>query len=221
MTNTKTLTSAVAFLTAIAVLDNFLLVELKPEFEGMVLIESDAQADLGSPDESDSQVWSENNFWIDRQAISQADFAEFVAMTGYQSAKLAPQLEQQVADQPLELGIQLEEMKDSWRGDAQQLSSQHRAQVNYEDATAYCNWKGKQLPSHTQIENAARDARAGDSFKDGTDSLHHEDAGRRSWIGAQHAQGVITDSAVTSYHPVSKLFGFHCIRNISEIQTRS
>ena len=39
MTNIKQLTSAIAFLASIAVLDNFIFIELEPGFESMVLIE--------------------------------------------------------------------------------------------------------------------------------------------------------------------------------------
>ena len=48
MTNIKQLTSAIAFLASIAVLDNFIFIELEPGFESMVLIEP-----YGSPNEAE------------------------------------------------------------------------------------------------------------------------------------------------------------------------
>lgn len=206
MTNTKTLTGAVAFLATIAVLDNFLLVELKPGFEGMVLIESDdvATADANS-EQRDEQEWSQNNFWIDKQPISQASFEKFVAATGYQSNATAGESELRIAGHTQELAVRLAEHPDD---SGSQDTSDQLAWVDLEAATAYCSWLGKKLPSQTQIELAAKNAHAGETLKAGPATLHHANPGRRTWIGFERKEGLLVDAG-----PASSLSSFHCIRN--------
>jgi|GEM_PF-1376698 len=219
MTNTKTLTGAVAFLAIIAVLDNFLLVELKPGFEGMVRIESD---DAATAAEDNSwrveQDWNQSNFWIDKQPISQADFEKFVAVTGYQLIAMAAQTELHITEHSQEMAIQLSEHPD---GTGSQPAPGQLAWVDFESATAYCNWLGKKLPSQTQIEMAAKDAQAGEALKAGPATLHHESSGRSAWIGFERKEGLLADAGAAGYKPPSNLSSFHCIRNITSPASQS
>lgn len=216
MTNTKTLTGAVAFLAIIAVLDNFLLVELKPGFEGMVRIEGDDAA-TAAEDNSwrDEQDWNQSNFWIDEQPISQADFEKFVAATGYQPNAIAGQSEMRIAGHTQELAAKLSEHPEV-RDTPDQL-----AWVDFEAATAYCSWLGKKLPNQTQIELAAKDAHAGGALKAGTAALHHEDSGRGTWIALGRKEDVAVDARMANYPPPSNLSSFHCIRNITSPASQS
>ena len=99
MTNTKQLTSAVALLACIALLDNYIFVELEPGFESMVLIEpygSANEAETTQAKQSGEALSEAKDFWIDQHRVSSADFARFLESTGYEPQEIAPHSQQKL-----------------------------------------------------------------------------------------------------------------------------
>ena len=160
----------------------------------MVFIEA-ASFRMGSdryyPEEAPTREVKVDAFWIDETPVTNAQFAKFVADTGYVTlAEKAPEL----SDYPDALPEMLspgslvfvpppQEVSLSgpvtwwkfvfgahWRHPAGPLSSLARLEnhpvvhIAYEDADAYAKWSGKELPSEAQWEAAARGGLEGNEF---------------------------------------------------------
>ena len=169
MTNTKQLTSTVALLASIALLDNFIFVELEPGFESMVLIEpfdSTNEAETPQANESGEALSEAENFWIDQNIVSSADFAKFLESTGYEPQEVAEHSQQQFTSQieDVPLAVSVEELR-AQAGNANgkkasdnlpmhhTVTDQDDLKVNFNDAQTYCNWLGKVLPTAEQFEH--------------------------------------------------------------------
>lgn len=173
MTKTKQLTSAVAFLASIAVLDNFIFVELEPGFESMALIElsgSPSVAEIAQTNDSLRQQSDVQDFWIDQHQVSSADFAKFLESTGYELQGVALTSVQKSTNQNGDFAVAAG--SDKWRTQASNtnwnehsdksslpmnhtLTGQDDLKVSFKDALAYCNWLGKDLPTAEQFEHIA------------------------------------------------------------------
>jgi len=173
MTNTKQLTGAVALLASIAVLDSYIFVELEPGFESMVLIEpydSPNEAETMTANESSEAQSEVKDFWIDLHKVSGADFAKFLDTTGYEPQKVAPNnwlaLTTQNGDFAIiatrdKWGTQVSQENWNEPSDKSGLPMNHTLQgqddlkVSFDDALAYCNWLGKELPTAEQSEHVS------------------------------------------------------------------
>lgn len=176
MPNTKQLTGAVAFLATIAVLDNFIFVELEPGFESMVLVEpygSASGAEIAQSDERPELLNEAKDFWIDQDKVSSADFAKFLAATGYEPFTVPPNILQahtsRNGDFTAILAIEngtpqagngnWNEPNNNGLNNRSSLSMPHTLagqddlEVSFKDALAYCNWLGKKLPTTEQFEH--------------------------------------------------------------------
>ena len=160
MANTKQLTNVVALLASIAVLDNFIFVELEPGFESMVLIEP-----YVSTNESRGALREAKGFWIDQHSVSSADFAKFLESTGYEPQEVAPHSQRKFTNQieDVALTVSVEELRAqvgnaNWKATSSNFSMNHTVmgqddlKVNFNDAQTYCNWLGKVLPTAEQFE---------------------------------------------------------------------
>ena len=169
MTYTKQLSSAVALLASIAVLDNFIIVELEPGFESMVLIEP-----YGSPNtaETTQANWSPEalhgpkDFWIDQHIVNSAEFSKFLESTGYEPQEVAPHSQRKFTNQieDVALAISVEGLRAqvgnaNWKKTSNHFPMNHTVmgqdglKVNFNDAQIYCNWLGKVLPTAEQFEH--------------------------------------------------------------------
>ena len=167
MTNTKQLTSAVALLASIALLDNFIFVELEPGFESMVLIEpygSANEAKTAQANESSEALSEAEDFWIDQHMVSGADFAKFLESTGYEPQEVAADSQQQFTSEieVVALAVSVEELRAqvgnaNWKKASDNFPMHHTVtgqddlKVNFNDAQTYCNWLGKVLPTAEQF----------------------------------------------------------------------
>ncbi len=181
------------------------------------------------PEEAPVRTVAVEGFWIDRCAVTTAQFAEFVRATGYVT----------VAERPLDPadfpGAPAENLVPGslvFTHDARSRRPPSHAavvergrrapaggrdggdhpvvHVACEDAEAYAAWAGKALPSEAEWERAARGGLEGAAFVWGDEP---EAAGERLanfWHGEfpwRHDPGYGTTAAVGSYPPNG--FGLH------------
>jgi formylglycine-generating enzyme len=150
---------------------------------GMVWI-AGGQLALGSthgyPEERGGTTVQVDGFWIDRTEVTNAQFARFVAATGYiteaeregRAPVFRPTSETDLAERG-SYAWWTSTAGASWRKPAGPSGSNadhaHRpvVQVTHADALAYARWLGRTLPSERQWEYAAKAGRS-----DAT--LHHE-----------------------------------------------
>jgi ribose transport system permease protein len=95
-------------------------------------------SDTGAEDEAPAHEVDVPAFEIDRFEVINADFAQFVAATGYQT------------------DAEKEGRTKSWRSTAEGKDNHPVVFVSWNDAVAYCEWAGKRLPTETEWEKAAR-----------------------------------------------------------------
>jgi sulfatase modifying factor 1 len=87
-----------------------------------------------------------NAFWIDVYEVTNAKYLEFVLETGHRPA--------------LDDTCETEKCKEGnlWKGNEIDNIIRHQpvTQVSWFDAVAYCEWRGKRLPTESEWEKAAR-----------------------------------------------------------------
>ena len=140
-------------------------------------------ADNGYPEEAPAHdVWVDD-FWIDRHAVTNADFAAFVAATGHVTiAEIVPRAEDYPGARPDMLfagslvfqktrgPVDTRDWSQWWQlrpgadwrhpygpgSGIDALGDHPVVHVAHADALAYARWAGKQLPSEAEFEFAAR-----------------------------------------------------------------
>lgn len=81
-------------------------------------------------------------FYIDRYPVTNAQYAAFIATTGYPTPKYWTHAPQMGVEEPFPVGAK--------------HGTHPVVGVSYADAVAYCEWAGKRLPTETEWEKAAR-----------------------------------------------------------------
>ena len=137
-------------------------------------------SDHGFPEEGPAVAATVPGFWMDATEVTNAQFAEFVAATGYRTLAERGVRSGAATDAPIIAGSAVfhpqgegEAMRSfvnwwqfvagaDWRHpEGPRSSIASRAQhpvvhVAYEDALAYAKWKGRSLPTEAQFELAAQ-----------------------------------------------------------------
>lgn len=152
---------ALLVITAIGLIDNFVIKESRSEPESMVWIDAGSHptASAEAPlDESASGSVELYGFWIDEDEVSHGDYQQFIADTGHVifAEKTTATGEFKSSDR-LTQGRLVEAT--AWRnlqGTGADAQTREKIYVTYEDAQAYCNWLDKDLPTEAQFGFAAR-----------------------------------------------------------------
>jgi sulfatase modifying factor 1 len=137
-------------------------------------------ADAAFPEEGPSSTASVDGFWMDQTEVTNAQFAEFVAATGYRTLAERGVRTSADPDAPVVAGSAVfrpkgegEAMRSfvnwwqfmpgaDWRhpdGPGSSIAGRGNhpvVHIAFEDAEAYAKWKGRTLPTEEQFEYAAQ-----------------------------------------------------------------
>jgi ribose/xylose/arabinose/galactoside ABC-type transport system permease subunit/formylglycine-generating enzyme required for sulfatase activity len=95
-------------------------------------------SDTGAEDEAPAHEVDLPAFEIDKFEVTNADFAQFVEATGYQT------------------DAEREGRTKNWQSAAEGKDNHPVVFVSWNDAVTYCQWAGKRLPTEAEWEKAAR-----------------------------------------------------------------
>jgi sulfatase modifying factor 1 len=168
-------------------------------------------SDQHYPEEAPAHYATVDGFWMDQYAVTNEEFARFVAATGYVTVAERPL---DPADYPgalpellvpgalvFQRQTQPVDLRDAtqwwayvpganWRHPQGPASSLERreahpvTQVAYADAEAYAAWAGASLPSEAEWERAARGGLEGAAYTWGDEFLPGKRLLANIWIGA-------------------------------------
>ncbi|MED5412690.1 MAG: formylglycine-generating enzyme family protein [Pseudomonadota bacterium] len=222
MSNWKQLTGGLGFIGAIFVIDTQVLLEPAETPEGMIWIENGSfimGSDQGLLDERPAHKVNLNGFWIDQYEVTNAEFIKFVTETGYESYSEEVEDSLVFVSPYLSPGQPVRPM--SWwklvananwqhpEGEQDSIEGKENhpvVHVTYEDASAYCNWLEKELPTEAQFEYAARGGLEGEIYSWGSQPRHRHEAMTNHWQGNfpyhnENSDGHANTAPVGSFPP--------------------
>ena len=160
------------------------------------------------PEEGPVHQATVEGLWVDRVPVSNADFAAFVADTGYVTTaeqpldpEVFPGLDDYVAGsmvfRPTDGPVDLRDWRAWWtwvpgafwrapRGPGSDLAGfeDHPVvQVSFDDARAYAAWSGKELPTEAEWEHFARGGLSGAVYAWGDDPRVDDQVMANTWQG--------------------------------------
>lgn len=209
---------------------------LSVNLENMVLIKGGKflmGSDKFYPEEKPVRQVTVDGFYIDKYAVTNEDYQKFVDATGYVTVAERPlnpedypgalpellvpgALVFQKADGPVDLSSYFNWWAwvpgANWRypqGPSSSLKDREKhpvVHIAYEDAEAYANWAGKELPTEAEWEFAARGGLEGKSFTWGDEDLQLVTPMANTWQGTFPYENLLTDeyegtSPVGSFAP--------------------
>ena len=222
MSNWKQLTGGLGFIGAIFVIDTQVLLEPAETPEGMIWIENGSfimGSDQGLLDERPAHKVNLNGFWIDQYEVTNAEFVKFVTETGYESYSeevedslvfVSPYLTPGQPVRPMswwKLVANADWQHPEGEQDSIEGKENHPVvHVTYEDASAYCNWLDKELPTEAQFEYAARGGLEGEIYSWGSQPRHRHEAMTNHWQGNfpyhnENSDGHANTAPVGSFPP--------------------
>jgi formylglycine-generating enzyme required for sulfatase activity len=172
------------------------------------------------PEERPVHTVSVSSFWIDRYAVTNAQFARFVEATGYITVAECPLNPEEFPGAPTENlvpgsmvfhktrgPVDLRHPANWWawnpgaswrhprgpRSTLEGLEQHPVVHMAYEDAEAYAHWVGKELPTEAEWEFAARGGLDGARFTWGDEHIPAGRAMANTWQGEFPWQNLLTD----------------------------
>ncbi|MDR4305122.1 formylglycine-generating enzyme family protein [Chelatococcus sambhunathii] len=176
------------------------------------------------PEEAPRREASVGGFWIDRHEVTNAQFAAFVAATGYKTVAERGLSKEDYPDLPPEALVPgamvfyeppkgapaRADVAEWWRyvpganwrnptGPGSSIAGKENrpvVQIGYADAKAYADWLGRALPTEAEWEFAARGGLNGAEFAWGDEQTPHGQWMANSWQGFFPYE----DDALDGYH---------------------
>jgi len=172
------------------------------------------------PEEAPAHAAIVEGFWIDQYAVTNEQFAQFIDATGYVTlAEIPPRAEEYPGAKPEMLQpasvvfrkpahrVDLRNHFNwwtyipgaNWRNpEGPQSSIENRAQhpvvhIAYQDAEAYANWVGKELPTEAEWEFAARGGLDGATYAWGEEFTPGGKSMANTWQGEFPWQNLCAD----------------------------
>ena len=180
MTDKFNFALALLVITAIGLIDIFVIKESRPDPQSMVWIDAGshpATSAEGPLNEGLSGSVELYGFWIDEDEVSHGNYQQFIADTGHVIFA-----EKTTAAGGFKLGDRLTRERlaedKAWRhlqGTDADAQTRQEVYATYEDAQAYCNWLNKDLPTEAQFGFAARG--------DGADEVYNWSSGPKRLTG--------------------------------------